>query len=194
MKIKMGDKEYFVQSENVPDIVSKQKGKEESFPADCIQVYAHYGKHYYSKRKNLIEIPLSAKEFDLGRAVIDFPFEHDNFTNKQIIDYTLYYANSKWSKKLNVYRKILEIPNTIKPAEEKFVKQDSNKTKSDYIPTEEDYEMAYKKIAKPGEEIDVNKLLDKLHEELTKQGKVLDQNWRKITIKNIEKWSSVVLS
>jgi len=78
------------------------------------------------------------------------------------------------------------ISDKIETVKNKSNNTDLEKNKDFYIPTKEDCEMAY---TKPGEKIHVNKLLDKLHEELTKQGKVLDPKWRIITKKNIEKWS-----
>ena len=190
MIVKVGNKSY-----DLVEIKEFVRGGKK-YQANCIRIYARYhlSRNLYSN--NYITIPYSKREFDLFKEVENFKFTH-NFKNTEdeikfsnILGYQLYNADINTQKQtactptepINIFW----ISDKIETVKNKSNNTDLEKNKDFYIPTKEDCEMAY---TKPGEKIHVNKLLDKLHEELTKQGKVLDPKWRIITKKNIEKWS-----
>ncbi|MBP9019570.1 MAG: hypothetical protein KBG04_07120 [Bacteroidales bacterium] len=193
MIIKIGDKKYNIPSENVDPIKSK-KGV---YNVDCIHVYAYYGKNFYSKRKNIIEIPISNEEFDLGEAVKNFPFKHDNFYEKDIIGYALYYANKQWSKKLNVYKKIITISinqiGTEKTSQNNSIKNTiNNKICIDhgYLPTYEDYENTRRKLLREKKnKITIDDFLNYMQKDIEQRGLTMCRDWRSLTEKNIELWS-----
>jgi hypothetical protein len=60
--------------------------------------------------------------------------------------------------------------------------------KSNYLPTKEDFETAYRTLTRPGETISIDAVLDQLETNVKKIGLSLMSNWRIITKKNIELW------
>lgn len=59
----------------------------------------------------------------------------------------------------------------------------------DYLPTKEDFESAYRSLTRPGLAVSIDSVLDQLEIDAKKKGLLLENNWRKITEKNIETWS-----
>ena len=68
---------------------------------------------------------------------------------------------------------------------------DSNKPDfvSLYLPSEEDFESAYRMLTRLGEAISIDTVLDKIEVHAVKMGLSLKSNWRMITEKNIEIWA-----
>ena len=58
-----------------------------------------------------------------------------------------------------------------------------------YLPTKEDFETAYRMLARPGEAISIDAVLDQIEINARGWGLLLKNNWRMITEKNIEIWS-----
>lgn len=63
-----------------------------------------------------------------------------------------------------------------------------------YLPTEGDFKTAYQQIAKPGQEISVDAVLDQIEIDAKKAGRNLKEDWRIITERNIEIWSNTLKS
>jgi len=64
-----------------------------------------------------------------------------------------------------------------------------SKTLAVYLPTKEDFESAYRMLARMGVEISVDTILDKIETNANDSNTLLKDNWRIITEKNIEIWS-----
>ena len=62
--------------------------------------------------------------------------------------------------------------------------QDNN-----YLPTKDDFELAYRSLTRLGDELSLDAILDQIEINITKAGLSLKSNWRIITEKNIEIWS-----
>jgi hypothetical protein len=58
-----------------------------------------------------------------------------------------------------------------------------------YIPSKEDFDTAYRTLAKPGQEVIIDAVLDQIEHSAKKAGHNLEENWRMITERNIEIWS-----
>jgi hypothetical protein len=57
-----------------------------------------------------------------------------------------------------------------------------------YLPTKEDFEVAYRTLTRLGEHIPVDAVLDQIEISLKKEGHMLKNDWRMITESNIEIW------
>lgn len=59
-----------------------------------------------------------------------------------------------------------------------------------YLPNREDFESAYRSLARPGQEVSIDDVLDKIASDAIKAGFTLKDQWRMITERNIrEFWS-----
>lgn len=68
--------------------------------------------------------------------------------------------------------------------------EDSPDVNPPYLPTKRDFEIAYSMIAILGEEVHENKVLDQIKANARDSGKMLKDNWRNITLRNIvEHWT-----
>ena len=74
---------------------------------------------------------------------------------------------------------------------EKLLKefQKSQAHDSDYLPTKEEFESAYRALTRSGESISIDAVLDQIESNAKKNGLSIKGNWRIITEKNIEIWS-----
>lgn len=61
----------------------------------------------------------------------------------------------------------------------------------DYLPNRDDFQKAYKTIARQGEYIPIDKVLDQIKIDATILGHKLKNNWKEITERNIENWSKM---
>jgi hypothetical protein len=79
----------------------------------------------------------------------------------------------------------------LKDASANVIIEGSQPTAQDisYLPTEENFESAYRTLTRPGETISIDTVLDQLENNAKKMGRSLKNNWRIITEKNIEIWS-----
>jgi|GEM_PF-4311555 len=59
-----------------------------------------------------------------------------------------------------------------------------------YLPTKEDFESAYRMLTRPGESISIDSVLNQIEVNAKNNGFLLNGDWRLITEKNIEVWSS----
>jgi hypothetical protein len=59
-----------------------------------------------------------------------------------------------------------------------------------YLPNKEDFESAYRMLTRPGEPISLDAVLNQIEINAKKEGHVPKDNWRMITERNIEIWSS----
>lgn len=60
-----------------------------------------------------------------------------------------------------------------------------------YLPNREDFESAYRSLARPGQEISIDDVLDKIASDAIKMGLTLKDHWRVITERNIKEfWSN----
>lgn len=57
-----------------------------------------------------------------------------------------------------------------------------------YLPTKEDFEIAYKMVSRLGETISLDSVLDQLEISANEKGHLLKSDWRIDTEKNIETW------
>ena len=58
-----------------------------------------------------------------------------------------------------------------------------------HLPTKENFESTYRALARLGDELSLDAILDQIEINVTKTGLALKSNWRMITEKNIEIWS-----
>jgi|GEM_PF-1861726 len=64
-----------------------------------------------------------------------------------------------------------------------------NGDKNSHLPTREDFESAYRMLARPGDSIQIDSVLNQIEVNARKNLVLLKNNWRIITEKNIEDWS-----
>ena len=57
------------------------------------------------------------------------------------------------------------------------------------LPSKEDFELAYRKLVRPGEGISIDSVLDQIEINAKKKGTSLKSNWRMVTEQSIEIWS-----
>jgi hypothetical protein len=63
---------------------------------------------------------------------------------------------------------------------------DENKSlKKNYYPTRQDFEAAYKALARPWQEVPVDKILDQIESNIKGSGYALAEDWRIVIIRNI---------
>lgn len=80
--------------------------------------------------------------------------------------------------------------NIDKPTEEtRKINNFSNK----YIPNFNDFKLAYRTIAKLGQEASLDAVLDQIETTATKAGHNLKESWRMVTERNIEIWSNCLI-
>jgi hypothetical protein len=59
-----------------------------------------------------------------------------------------------------------------------------------YLPRKDDFEVAYRSLTLPGQEVSIDAILDQIKINVIKAGVNLKEDWRIITERNIERWSS----
>ena len=138
----------------------------------------HSDSLYYSKREMQL---LTGGAFEYRIAVDWFiDLSCSPFSVQQLKE-LLGYTPRGTIKKIVVHRAKIE----------KFIREIENTKalESSYLPTKEDFESAYRALARPRESISIDEVLDQLETSAKKKGLSLKSNWRIITEKNIEIWS-----
>lgn len=81
-----------------------------------------------------------------------------------------------------------ELQKTAKPSIEKSQTSHADQ-ESYYLPTREDFETAYRRLAGCGEAVPVNAVLQEIGVMVEGGGRTLNPQWRAITERNIEMWA-----